>query len=655
MEKYLDQIFRTAITSFLLEQGMEMNNITVLFRYNDIITTKFADYQYNGTNRIFRGLDSFLRESVSGGTTTLNYIGQSIVDRVLKLLAHNPVKIVQKIVHDKNFINITIDNAFILKTVIDYGKHLVVNGPIPYDMLGFGSDMFGFKSDDIVPSSFKKIIVDYSSPNVAKSLHIGHLRSTMIGETIVRLLKNAGHDVIGLNHIGDWGTQFGMIINYIKIKHNQSPIDLELLNSNDLMEIYRNAKKLFDTDKIFANESREQTYKLQQGDEHNTAIWRTICKISSVEYSNIYKLLNIKHLTERGESFYQSIIPEVLKILKDKDLLILNDGATIIQFEGWEFPLMMIKSDGGYTYDTTDIAALYHRLCVMDVDSVIYVTDSGQKSHFDKCFDVANRMGWTKTGTRIKTLTHIGFGLVLGKDGTKLKTRSGDVVKMLDVIDEVIGLSAKIINDRIEKCCNSTDTDPTSVYYQNISDHDKIIMSQRIGINNLKYFDLTHRYETNYRYDPELMFRFNGDTGVYLMYCFARINGIIEKCTINKSTINKSTINIDLHDIQSMISMFDLLDLNVDQSYFTKETRELLLHIMNFGEYMDRAVENLNSVELTKYIYLLCTYFNTFISQKGRKIIGSQNETLGIVLCIIVSKIIEYVFDLLSFEPVAHI
>jgi len=637
MERYLDQIFRTAITSFLLEHGMGMNDIAHLFRYNDIITTKFADFQYNGTIRIFKGLNSFLQGFDISTSITLNYTGQSIVDRVTKLLVHNQTKIVQKIVHDKNFINITIDNDFILKTIINYGRHLVIKGLKSYDM-------FEIESKDVIPTS-KRIIVDYSSPNVAKSLHIGHLRSTIIGESIVRLLKNTGHDVLGLNHIGDWGTQFGMIINFIKLNLNQSPINLESLNSNDLMDIYRSAKKLFDVDKTFANESREQTYKLQQGDEINTKIWQTICQISSREYSEIYKLLNIKHLTERGESFYQPFIPKVLKMLEDKNLLIVNDGATIVQFEGWEFPLMMIKSDGGYTYDTTDVAALYHRLCVMDVDTIVYVTDSGQKSHFDKCFDVANKMGWTKNGT--KTLTHIGFGLVLGKDGTKLKTRSGDVVKMLDVIDEVIGLSAKIIDERIEKCknVNSDIVDPTSIYYQNITNSDKIIMSQRIGINNLKYFDLTHRYETNYKYDPELMFRFNGDTGVYLMYCFARINGIIEK----------STVNVDLYNSQSIMSLFDLLDLNVEQSYFTKETRELLLHIMNFGTYMDRAVENLNSVELTKYVYLLCTYFNTFISQKGGKIIGSQNETLGIALCVVVSKIIEYVFDLLSFEPVAHI
>ena len=637
MERYLDQIFRTAITSFLLEHGMGMNDIAHLFRYNDIITTKFADFQYNGTIRIFKGLNSFLQGFDISTSITLNYTGQSIVDRVTKLLVHNQTKIVQKIVHDKNFINITIDNDFILKTIINYGRHLVIKGLKSYDM-------FEIESKDVIPTS-KRIIVDYSSPNVAKSLHIGHLRSTIIGESIVRLLKNTGHDVLGLNHIGDWGTQFGMIINFIKLNLNQSPINLESLNSNDLMDIYRSAKKLFDVDKTFANESREQTYKLQQGDEINTKIWQTICQISSREYSEIYKLLNIKHLTERGESFYQPFIPKVLKMLEDKNLLIVNDGATIVQFEGWEFPLMMIKSDGGYTYDTTDFAALYHRLCVMDVDTIVYVTDSGQKSHFDKCFDVANKMGWTKNGT--KTLTHIGFGLVLGKDGTKLKTRSGDVVKMLDVIDEVIGLSAKIIDERIEKCknVNSDIVDPTSIYYQNITNSDKIIMSQRIGINNLKYFDLTHRYETNYKYDPELMFRFNGDTGVYLMYCFARINGIIEK----------STVNVDLYNSQSIMSLFDLLDLNVEQSYFTKETRELLLHIMNFGTYMDRAVENLNSVELTKYVYLLCTYFNTFISQKGGKIIGSQNETLGIALCVVVSKIIEYVFDLLSFEPVAHI
>jgi len=688
MEQFLNETFQSAYSSYLLEEGMSKENIVMLFKNNDIASTRFADFQYNGIIRIFRALKQ-IKPDVS-----MTDVASNVISRVLKLLASS--NIIQCIDHDKNFINITLNNNFILNTVVNYGNHLIKNGPTHYDMF----ESFDFPEFSILKSeaSKQKIIVDYSSPNVAKSLHIGHLRSTVIGETIVRLLINAGHEVIGLNHVGDWGTQFGMIINYLKKMYLSSDLSSEedLINfvesadSKILMDIYRNAKREFDKKnttaielndteivniKSFADESREQTYKLQQGDPLNTKIWKAICSISSKEYSGIYELLNIQHLTERGESFYQSIIPDVLKMLDESGMLINENGATIINLPEWTYPLMMIKSDGGYTYDTTDLAALYHRLCIMNADTVIYITDSGQKSHFDMCFDVANKMGWTRpkaifdrrvakrtshlpTETEqgeSKKLIHIGFGLVLGKDGTKLKTRSGDVVKMLDVIDDVVELSKNIICKRIEKSKTLSDnghldTDPTSVYYQNISDSDIITMSKRIGLNTLKYFDLSHRFDSNYKYDPDFMFKFNGDTGVYLMYCFARINGIIEKSTI------VSDLGLKRDVIETIQPIFDNLNFtDVNEAYFTKETRELMIHIMNFESCLIKSTRNLNTVDLTKYIFALCTYFNTFISQKNGRIINSRNEAIGIVVCLIVSKIIEQVFYLLSFEPVDHI
>jgi arginyl-tRNA synthetase len=690
MEKFLNNIFWKAIESYLTDEGLPNDAITPLFKNNDISSTRFADFQHNGIVRIFRGFVKLKKDLIKEHTVSITMcnFALEVINRVSQMVS--PFNMVQSITHGGNFINITLNNSFILNTVINYGNHLIKNGPKHYDM-------FGSLDLNLEPTiSKQKIIVDYSSPNVAKSLHIGHLRSTVIGETIVRLLLNEGHEVIGLNHIGDWGTQFGMIINFLKTIYSS---DVELIkfvesaDSHMLMEIYRSAKKAFDLTtnkqnkdiiicdlviddqnkdlttndhnkekKSFADESREQTYLLQQGDPFNIKIWKKICAISSREYSNIYKLLNIQHLTERGESFYQPIIPYVLKMLENEGLLKKENGATIIQFNNWEYPLMIVKSDGGYTYDTTDLAALYHRLCIEKADSVIYITDSGQKTHFDMCFDVAHKMGWVNYDSEskeLKKLTHIGFGLVLGKDGTKLKTRSGDVIKMLDVIDEVVQLSNNIICDRVNKCKTistdgSLETDPTSIYYQNISNTEIVTMSQRIGLNTLKYFDLSHRFETNYKYDPELMFRFTGDTGVYLMYCFARINGIIEKSPI------VSDLNLKRNVVDTIQPLFNKLELYmndniIDNSYFTKPTRELMIHIINFGTNLDRATKNLNSVELTKYLYALCTYFNTFVGQKNGKIIGSQNETIGIVLCLIVSKIIEHVFNLLSFEPVNHI
>jgi arginyl-tRNA synthetase len=378
--------------------------------------------------------------------------------------------------------------------------------------------------------------------------------------------------------------------------------------------------------------------------------------------------LNIKNLTERGESFYQPIIPDVLKLLEQKGLIKDEQGAKIILLDNWTYPLMVVKSDGGYTYDTTDLAALYHRTMVLGADQIVYITDAGQKTHFDMCFEIADKMGWLDTQPSAysdgkRKLKHIGFGLVCGKDGKKLKTRSGETVNMMDVIEDVINLSQKVITDRIKMYTEKSDSsnenkkdtdegaeyDSTSSYYQHLTLDGVKDMSRKIGINTLKYFDLSHNYETNYKYDPVLMFRFNGDTGVYLMYCYARINGIIEKSTLGEKVKHPiSFIGAILADCSNDSYV-------VDESYFTKDTRDLFVHILNIGKVFTNSVESLDTNLLTKYIYTLCTMFNKFITQKNGKIIRSSNERSGIAMCWITSKIIENIFNILSFEPVPHI
>lgn len=671
MEKYLCDLFSGAVTQYLKSTGID-SCVKIIFKTEDITSTRYADYQYNGLMRLFQAAKQ------KDKTTQLSDMSVGLIKYVF--MSDN-MKIISDMALVKNFINITIDNTFLYKCCLMYGRSLVTHG---FELLDPVKNIALMESDKKVLSK-KNIIVDYSSPNVAKSLHIGHLRSTIIGESLVRLLKLSGHNVLGLNHIGDWGTQFGMIINYLKNLHETRSVEeteqsiveeLERADSTRLMEIYRNSKKMFDNDmkdlciedkidnihvKIFADakfadNSRSQTYMLQQGDRLNTLIWNKICMISSKEYNDIYKMLNVKNLTERGESFYQPIIPIVIKLLEDAELIKNENGAKIILMEGWTFPLMIVKSDGGYTYDTTDLAALYHRLQVLDTDHVIYVTDSGQKIHFDMCFKVAEAMGWLKSSTN-KKLTHVGFGLVCGKDGKKLKTRSGETVKMLDVIYEVIQKSETIIRERAQGMKNELsdhvpdigdEKNDTVSFYQGITDEQISSMSRKIGINTLKYFDLCHNYESNYKYDADLMFRFTGDTGVYLMYCFARINGIIEK----------STLNIDLNDLVHVQRLFTEIIVDPtssDKISFTKETRDLMVHIINTNTYLTDSIDSLDTNKLTKYLFNLCTMFNSFITQKNGKIIGSETEKFGICMCLITSKIIESIFHILSFEEVEHI
>lgn len=637
VEGYLYCIFAKAIKIYFLEENI--NDDINIFKEKDITLSHYADYQFSGIVRIFQ----FLKHNNKSAKHmyTLKNVADKLIQIILNdenIMAH---QIISKIELIKNFINITISDDFLHHYAYEQSIE-ILSGCLTYKHENI--DVDDNKYFDI---ERKNIIVDYSSPNVAKNLHIGHLRSTIIGESITRLLKVVGHNVTGINHIGDWGTQFGMIINYLKIIYIDTDKIMNYIaetTSAQLMDIYRAAKKLFDSDSQFADNSRKQTYLLQQGDSINICIWKQICIISSKEYNKIYQLLNVKNLMECGESYYQYLIPEVLQILENANYIKEVSGAKMIHLENWTIPLIIVKSDGGYTYDTTDLAALYYRLIKCNVDHVIYITDSGQKSHFDMCFEIANLIGWTKYN---KKLTHIGFGVVCGQDKKKLKTRSGDVMKMYDVIADVIEESHKIIKERVILAMSDEKND--NLYYKNLSDEDMLNISRKIGINTLKYFDLNHSYSSNYNYDPKIMFQFNGNTGVYLMYCYARINGIIEKSKINIDRFDKIFIK------QFFMKYFK--DDNIKQKEskeLTKETHALMLHIINLKKNLYNAVENFDVNILVKYLANLCVYFNSFISQKDGKIIESENEYFGIAMCLITSTIIEKLFDILSFEIVNH-
>jgi arginyl-tRNA synthetase len=663
MESYIRLLFLEASDEIIKETNIDASKYVYKSEY--IKQSIHADYAYTGLIPLYQLIKSKVNNL------------KIIADKLIEKIKDKDTKS-KNIIHDVDFkqpyINIMISNKYLYYLPYKFIKEL--------DSDVFEKSIFAIEDlstvynnskiyrrntlfDNMIEINRKKnIIVDYSSPNVAKSLHIGHLRSTIIGESIVRLLKAYGHKVSGINHVGDCGTQFGMIIKYLLETGSNEVCEsdshnliteylfkkLDNIGTNELTEIYKNAKKKFDTDSMFANASRAETFKLQKGlikninlatDEAiNVDIWERLCDISSKEYNNIYKLLNIKHLIERGESYYLPLIPYVIKELELKGLIKEENGAKLIMLDEWTYPLIIVKSDGAYTYDTTDICTLYHRLCILNTDQIIYITDIGQKSHFDMCFKVAEVMGW-KGEKKDKILTHIGFGVVCGSDGKKLKTRSGETVRMMDVIDEVISKSNDVIKERIK-------ANPDDQIYKHMDESEISHMSQIIGINTLKYFDLSHSFESSYKYDPEIMFRFQGDTGVYLMYCYARINGIIKKSTLDISLDDQNKITKILKQYIDKIE-------DLSTGLISKETHDLLMHIANFGQTIEESVQNLNTNNLTKYLFSLCTLFNAFISQKDGKIIGSENELFGICVCICVSKIIKVIFNILSFEHVDHI
>lgn len=268
-------------------------------------------------------------------------------------------------------------------------------------------------------------------------MHVGHLRSTIIGESICRLLEFLGHDVLRLNHIGDWGTQFGMLIAHLEDRFpNYAQVSPPIA---DLQTFYKESKLRFDEDEEFKKRAYDRVVKLQSGDAQCTKAWNLICDVSRKDFQQIYQRLDIK-IIERGESFYQSRMEQFVKEMTEKNLLEFDEGRYIMWGTKEKVPLTIVKSGGGFTYDTSDMATITQRLHEEKGDWLIYITDCGQASHFRIIFDVAERIGiWNSNTVRID---HVGFGVVLGEDGKKFKTRSGDTVKLTELLDE--GLSRSL-------------------------------------------------------------------------------------------------------------------------------------------------------------------------------------------------------------------
>jgi arginyl-tRNA synthetase len=372
----------------------------------------------------------------------------------------------------------------------------------------------------------QKIIVDYSSPNIAKEMHVGHLRSTIIGDTLSNVLEFSGHNVLRLNHVGDWGTQFGMLVEHLRDEYpaalsKETSQDVDL---GDLVMLYKAAKKRFDVDDDFKVRAREGVVKLQAGDAEALAAWDSLCAASRVEYQKIYDLLNIKGLNERGESFYNPYLNGVIDALEERGLAAVSEGATVVFLDGYTnrdgtpLPMLVKKTDGGFNYATTDLAAIRHRTELADgekADRVLYVTDAGQAQHFDMVFATAKKAKFLPEDV---SLEHVPFGLVQGEDGKKFATRSGDTVKLKDLLDEAIRIAGEDIRSRRE--------DPTSELPEEVQQ-----VVKTVGIGAVKYADLSMNRESNYKFSYDRMLSLNGNTAPYMLYAYARICGIVRKAS----------------------------------------------------------------------------------------------------------------------------
>ncbi len=372
-------------------------------------------------------------------------------------------------------------------------------------------------------STQKKIIVDFSSPNIAKEMHVGHLRSTIIGDSIARILEFRGYDVLRLNHVGDWGTQFGMLIAYLREAYPEALTTADALDIGDLVSLYKQAKVRFDEDPDFKETARNEVVKLQAGAADSLHAWNLLCQQSRREFQIIYDLLDIQ-LTERGESFYNPFLADIVTQLDERGLLEENDGAKCVFLEGFtnkegdSLPLIVQKTDGGFNYATTDLAALKYRIERDLAERIIYVTDSGQANHFAGVFQVAKKAGILPENVEV---VHVPFGLVLGRDGKKIKTRAGKTIKLKDLLDEAVAEAKADLQTRL----TAEQREETTEFIDRVS--------QVVGISAVKYADLSQNRTSDYKFDYEKMLSLKGNTAPYLLYAYVRPQGIARKGNID--------------------------------------------------------------------------------------------------------------------------
>jgi arginyl-tRNA synthetase len=389
-----------------------------------------------------------------------------------------------------------------------------------------------------------KVLVDFSSPNIAKEMHVGHLRSTIIGDCMCRLLEFVQFDVMRVNHLGDWGTQFGMLITYLLEAFPN--ILQESPNISDLTAIYKSSKKRFDEDTDFKERSRLNVVKLQSHDPICYKIWQLLCEVSRQEFAKVYSLLDVT-LDEYGESYYNPMIPSVIENLRNKGLVEEDEGMLVIKLPHFTIPLIVRKSDGGYGYDSTDMAALHYRLFELKRDWIIIITDAGQAPHFHMIFDAGKEAGWfkevaetrsvqslaslkegrnntagnevseEKKGLVVPRVDHIGFGVVCGDDGKRFKTRSSETVRLIDLLNAA--------RDRMKESLLQRASEGKAGIATNELDD----AAAKIGYGAVKYFDLKQHPSTDYIFNYDRMLDTKGDTAVYLMFAYARLASILRK------------------------------------------------------------------------------------------------------------------------------
>ncbi|MFI1801805.1 arginine--tRNA ligase [Streptomyces sp. NPDC020379] len=428
-------------------------------------------------------------------------------------------------------------------------------------------------------------VIDWAQPNVAKEMHVGHLRSAVIGDAVVKILEFAGEKVISRHHIGDWGTQFGMLIQYLlehphELDHKDAASGEEAMSN--LNRLYKASRTLFDSDEAFKERARRRVVDLQAGDEQTLALWQRFVDESKIYFYSVFGKLDmeIRDADVVGESGYNDMLADTCRMLEESGVAVRSNGALCVFFDdvkgpdGNPTPLIVQKSDGGFGYAATDLSAIRDRVGKLGADSLLYVVDARQGLHFKMVFETARRAGWLPDGVKAVQLP---FGTVLGKDGKPFKTREGETVRLVDLLDEAIARATAVVREKSEKL--------------GLTDEEIAERGTQVGIGAVKYADLSTSLGRDYIFDLDRMVSLNGDTSVYLQYAYARIRSILRKA--GESASAKAHPELALAPAE----------------------RALALHLDQFAETLAEVAGSYEPHKLAAYLYQLASAFTTFYDQ----------------------------------------
>lgn len=458
-------------------------------------------------------------------------------------------------------------------------------------------------------------VVDYSAPNVAKPMHVGHIRSTVIGDSICRTLRFMGHKVISDNHLGDWGTQFGMIIygwrHFVNEENfRQDPV-------GELARLYRLVNELAEKDPAVNQAVLAETAKLHAGDPENLALWRKFMPICLQEIDSIYRRLGISFDYTLGESFYHDRLPGLVEDLLRRGIAQESEGAVCIFLDGFKAPMIIRKRDGAFLYATTDLATLIYRMETWNPDWILYVVDHRQSLHFQQLFAAARLLGYDKV-----KLVHVSFGTVLGEDGRPFRTRAGDTVSLEALLDEAVARARKIVDA-------NDDAKPGG---PELSQEERARIAEVVGIGALKYADLSQNRTSDYVFSFDKMLAMNGNTGAYMQYAYARVRSIFARAGLTPEEVRAQGGSIVLN---------------------TQPERALGLEILRFAEAIDLALEDFRPNQLTNYLFELATKYSSFY--ETCPVLQAETPELRqtrLLLCDLTARTIQKGLDLLGIEVV---